>query len=374
MTNLNLGQAVHYHEGRFPPQVLDSSVYLPALLGATAALARYDQVLKTMHNSEILLAPLRSQEAVVSSRMEGTISTIDEILQLGAEYDDESSTRSETRQETVETFLYQRALRTAQQQLDDGYPLSSTFIRSIHQNLLSFGRGARRSPGAFKTTQNYIGAKGSRDISFVPIAPERLDSGLERLFALIHDDEIPILIRAALSHVEFEALHPFEDGNGRVGRMLITLMLWRFGAISAPHFYISRFFEEHKSEYILRMRDVSEHGAWDAWCRFFLEAVEAQAVHNLATAESISSLYDTMKDRFAEILSSKYSVKALDFVFTYPVFKNNRVAEHSGIPGGTAARFTRILLEVGLLQTVHEASGRRPAIYRFEPLMELVRV
>jgi len=197
---------------------------------------------------------------------------------------------------------------------------------------------------------------------------------MERLLAVIHDEEIPILVRAALCHVEFEALHPFEDGNGRVGRMLITLMLWTFGAITAPHFYISRHFEDHIEEYTQSMRDVSAQGAWDAWCRFFLMAVAEQAIHNLEVAESIRSLYDTMKDRFAEILSSKWSVKALDFVFTYPVFRNNRFTRRAGIPGATAARFTRILLEEDLLQTVVEAAGRRPAIYRFEPLMELVRV
>jgi Fic family protein len=354
---------------------LDLSRILPALLRATDALARYDQMLNGLHNNEIFLAPLRSQEAVLSSRMEGTISTMDEVLLLEAEQAERNAHHpAEARSDGVETFLYQHALRTAQGQMREGRPLTISLVKSIHQQLLSFGRGAQKSPGSFKTEQNYIGERGSREVTYVPIAPEKLDSGMEALFALIADQSRPILLRAALAHVEFEALHPFKDGNGRVGRMLITLRLWAEGAISAPHFYISRHFADHKADYIATMREVSERGAWDEWCVFFLTAVEKQAIHNLEAACRIRALYEQMKPRFAEVLASKWSVQTLDFVFTYPVFLNSHFTSRSGIPGPSAARFTRALLEAGLLQTVREASGRQSAIYRFEPLMELVRV
>lgn len=370
---IDTSNATFYHDGQFPPEKLDHARILPSLLGATDALARYDQMLKGMHNSEIFLAPLRSQEAVISSRMEGTISTMDEILQLEAEYGEEGAV-SEFRSEVVETALYQRALRTARREIEDGRPLSASLVKSIHQQLLSFGRGARKSPGAFKSEQNYIGERGSQEVSFVPIAPEKLESGIEALFATMGDARLPILLRAALSHVEFEALHPFQDGNGRVGRMLITLMLWTGGAISAPHFYISRYFEDHKNEYLANMRDVSAAGAWTEWCEFFLVAVKEQAFHNLEVANDVRSLYETMKGKFAERLASKWSVAALDYMFTYPVFRNSRFTRDAGIPAQTAARFSRVLLEAGLLQTVAEAAGQRSAIYRFEPLMELIRV
>ena len=372
---LDTSKAVFYHDGDFPPQTTDYALLMPSLLEATDALARYDQMLQGMHNNEIFLAPLRNQEAVLSSRMEGTFSTMDEVMQLEAEYAEQETGRAdERRHDGVETFLYQRALGTAQRQMSEGHPLSVSLLRSIHQQLLSFGRGAEKSPGAFKTEQNYIGELGSREVSYVPIAPEKLASGLESLFALIADKSRPILLRAALAHVEFEALHPFKDGNGRVGRMLITLMLWAEEAISAPHFYISRYFADRKAEYILSMREVSAAGAWDAWCVFFLTAVKEQAIHNLAVASRIRELYEQMKARFAEVLSSKWSVQALDFVFTSPVFLNNRFTSKAGIPAATAMRFTRVLLDAGLLQTVREAAGRQSAIYRFEPLMELVRV
>ena len=372
---IDTSQAVFYHDGQFPPGKLDYARLMPSLLAATDSLARYDQMLKGLHNSEIFLAPLRSQEAVLSSRMEGTLSTMDEVLQLEAEFADSGMpSPDERRHDGVETFLYQQALRTARSQMESGYPLSISLVRSIHQQLLSFGRGAQKTPGAFKTEQNYIGELGRREVSYVPIAPEKLDSGMEALFALIGDKQIPILLRAALAHVEFEALHPFKDGNGRVGRMLITLMLWAEGAISAPHFYISRYFADHKADYIRAMRNVSATGAWDDWVIFFLTAVKAQAIHNLDAANRIRELYEQMKLRFAELLRSQWSVQVLDYVFTSPVFYNSRFTTQAGIPAQTAARFSRILLEAGLLQTTSPASGRRSAIYRFEPLMELVRV
>ncbi len=370
---IDLSEAVAYHTDRFPPTGLDYSAMMEPLLRATDSLARYDQMLKGMHNSEILLAPLRNQEAVISSRMEGTISTMDEILQYQAEYV-EDETPPVVRSEVIETVLYRRALNTAQKQLKQGYPLSPSLIKSVHRQLLSFGRGATKSPGEFKNEQNYVGDRDYRKIRFIPISPEQLPGGIENLFAFIDSGTYPVLVRTALAHLEFEALHPFQDGNGRVGRMLVTLMLWKSGTISAPHFYISRFFENRKEQYIHLMREVSRRGAWEDWCRFFLTAVEQQAIDNLTVAESIRSLYEEMKHRFASLLSSKWSVRALDYIFTNPIFRNNGFTTRSGIPGATASRFTRVLLDEGLLQTVRPAAGRRPATYRFEPLMERVRV
>lgn len=368
-------KAAHYHTGQFPPGTLDYARMLPHLLAATEALARYDQMLQGLHNSEVFLAPLRSQEAVVSSRMEGTISTMDEILQLEAEYgNDDEGASGDFRTDAIETLLYRRALNAAQRQLEEGRPLSESLIKSVHQQLLSFGRGASKSPGRYKNEQNYVGERGSRKVSFVPIAPEQLAGGMEALFRLIDDDSMPILLRTALAHAEFEALHPFEDGNGRVGRMLITLMLWRGGAISAPHFYISRYFEDRKDDYIFGLRNVSAEGDWEGWCDFFFAAVEQQAIRNLEVANTIRDFYEEMKARFAELLGSRYSVAALDYLFTWPVFSNSRFTHEAGIPPPTAGRFTRTLLREGLLQTVREASGRRSAMYRFEPLMEKVRV
>ncbi|WP_100636995.1 Fic family protein [Marinomonas sp. ef1] len=372
--NLNLENAVHYHYDKFPPAELNYVTFIDGIIKATDAIARYDQMLKNMHNSEILLAPLRNQEAVISSRMEGTVSTMDEILKYEADHESEASDTSNVRSEVIETILYQRALKAAQGAMADGYPISQSLVKAIHQRLLSFGRGAQKSPGEFKTEQNYLADRGKRQILFVPIRPEQLQDGLDNLFDYITNSRDPALLKAAMAHIEFEALHPFKDGNGRIGRMLITLMLWQSKTISAPHFYVSGYFEENKDQYIDIMRHVSETGNWEEWCSFFLEAIEQQAIKNLAIAENIRALYGEMKQKFSDVLSSKWSVTALDFVFTNPVFRNNKFTTHSGIPAASAARFTRALLEEGIIDTLEEASGRRPALYSFEPLMNLVRV
>lgn len=372
--SLDLTDAVTYHYDKFPPTNLNYGGFVNELIRATDAIARYDQMLKNMHNSEILLAPLRNQEAVISSRMEGTVSTMDEILKFEADYESDNTITPNVRSEVVETILYQRALKAAQEALVDGYPMSQSMIKAIHQRLLSFGRGATKSPGEFKTEQNYLADRYKRTILFVPITPDSLINGLEELFQYIESSTDPSLIKAALTHVEFEALHPFKDGNGRIGRMLITLMLWQAGTISAPHFYISGYFEENKDRYIDTMRGVSQYNNWDNWCAFFLEAVEQQSIRNLKIAEDIQALYEDMKQRFADILSSKWSVIALDFVFTNPVFRNNKFTSQSGIPIATASRFTRLLLDEKIIHQIEESSGRRPALYSFEPLMELVRV
>lgn len=371
---LNLENAVNYHYDKFPPMSLDYGLFIDSLLKATDVVARYDQMLKNMHNSEILLAPLRTQEAVISSRMEGTVSTMDEIFQYEADHGAEAEYTANVRSEVIETILYKRALKSAQRAMEDGYPLSQSLIKGIHQRLLSFGRGASKSPGEFKKEQNYLADKYRKNILFIPISPEKLQEGLDKLFQYIEQGTHPTLVKTAITHIEFEALHPFKDGNGRIGRMLITLMLWASGTISAPHFYISGYLEDNKDLYLDTMRNVSKHGDWESWCIFFLEAVEKQAIRNLTIAESIRTLYEEMKIVFSNALSSKWSVNALDFVFTNPMFRNSNFTTKSGIPGASAARFSRVLLEKNLIVTLEEASGRRPALYSFEPLMKLVRV
>jgi len=374
MPEFDLTDAVQYHYGQFPPQGIDLGRLIKPLASAAAALARYDQMLKGMHNSEILLAPLRNQEAVISSRMEGTISTLDEVLRYEADREeDEATDPRRYRSEAVEVFLYGRALTQAQQAIESGTPISPWLIRSAHRVLLGFGRGASLNPGEFKTEQNYLADQRRRKIQFVPISPEALSLGVEKLTRFINADDWELLIRTAVAHLEFGALHPFKDGNGRIGRMLITLMLWHYGAISAPHFYISGYFEERREDYVARMRAVSENGEWTEWILFFLAAIQDQANQNLDQAEHIRTLYETMKDEFRRLLSSQWSVTALDFVFARPVFRNNIFTGRSGIPAPTAHRFVRILLESGLLQTVEASAGRRPALYRFEPLLRLVR-
>lgn len=371
----DLKDAVHYHDGAFPPATFDYERLLGPLEEAAASLARYDAKMSGMVNSELFLAPLRRQDAVTSSRMEGTISTIEDLYRLEAE-EDAGSTNPyrEARHDDVETFLYSRALQNAQQALTDGTPLGEHLIRSAHQQLLSIGRGARKRPGSYKVEQNFIGDERRGRIYYVPIAPEHLEPAMAALVRFMNEGDMRPLIRTAIAHVEFEALHPFEDGNGRIGRMLITLMLWKLGVLSQPNFFVSGYFEAHKEEYIERMRAVSASGDWTGWVVFFLRAMHEQATLNVRTADAIFSLHSEMRERFREVLNSQFHDQALDFVFASPVFRNDRFVDRSGIPATSARLLSRRLVDAGLLRTLQPAAGRRAALYAFDPLLDLLKV
>lgn len=373
-STLNMDGAINYHYEQFPPLKIDYSQLIMPGFKASDAIARYDQMLKNMHNSEIFLAPLRNQEAVISSRMEGTVSTMEEILKYEADQTNGDSNKSGHRVEAIETYLYSKALKHAQQWIEEKKPINSFLIRSLHKELLSFGRGAEFSPGQFKSEQNYIADKIQKKILFIPISPQQLVCGLEKLFDYMENNPEQPLIKTAVSHVEFEALHPFKDGNGRIGRMLITLFLWKSGTISAPHFYISGYLEEQRNHYLDLMRNVSATNDWTSWCVFFLEALEKQAIKNLMVSENIRQLYEEMKVKFRKLLGTQWHINALDFIFTNPVFRNNKFTSSSGIPASTAAKFTRLMLDNKILRQIGEPSGRRPGLYAFEPLMELLRV
>lgn len=373
--SFDLSGAVSYHYGGFPPGTLDYEALLGPLDDAASALARYDARMAGLVNSDLLLAPLQRQDAVTSSRMEGTISTIEELYRIEAEEDAGSvDPYKEARNDDIETFLYSRALRNAQKALAEGAPLSEHLIRTAHQQLLSFGRGALKRPGSYKIEQNYIGDERLGKVYYIPIAPEQLAPAMSELIHFINNGPFRPLIRAAIAHVEFEALHPFQDGNGRIGRMLITLMLWKLGVLSKPNFFVSGYFESHKEEYIEKMRLVSDKGDWTGWIIFFLRAMHEQAIVNTQTADSILALYNEMREKFREILNSQYHDQALDYVFSSPYFRNDRFVEVSGIPSASARALSRRLAEAKIIRLVEAASGRRAALYAFDPLLDLLKV
>ena len=364
--------ATDYHHGRFPPESPDLNLLQKPFSDAMVALTRFDTMLRNMPNSELLLAPLRTRDAVVSSRMEGTISTLEEVLRLEADSDGlDLSTAA--RNETLEVALYARALKQAEKQIRDGYPISEYLIKNTHGILLSFGRGAEKKPGEYKTKQNYIGDKRQRRIDYIPISPEYLPAGMGTLFEFIKSGEMHPLLKAALAHAEFEALHPFEDGNGRLGRMLITLMLWESNVLSAPHFFISDYFERNKDEYIDRLRAVSGKNDWIGWAGFFLEALHHQAISNIETVGRVQAHYEEMYEVFRDTLRSRWSTDALNYIFENPVFRNNRFRRNAGVPSGVANNFTNKLLDAGLLKTLIPPAGSATGLYSFPSLMEIVQ-
>lgn len=373
----DMREAVPYHYGKFPPHNLDFARLAPSLARASAALAKYDALLNTLHNSEVLLAPLRRREAVISSRIEGTVATLDEILKYEAdEVDETESPDDETnyRREVLEVFSYARAMNHAQKLMREGLPLSGRLLKNTHGRLLIFGRGADKQPGEFKTDQNYIVDPTRNKILFIPVDMKNLNEAIKNFENYINEDNPLPILQTAIAHAEFESIHPFKDGNGRLGRILITLMLWDKGLISAPYFYISGSIENQKDQYLDLLRAVSQNDAWTEWCEFFLDLISQQAAENVEIANRIRSLYEKMKDTFRIVTSSQWSITALDFVFSTPVFRNSRFTSSSGIPKQTAHRITSALQESGLLTVIEPAAGRRSALYAFEPLLSIARV
>lgn len=370
-TTYDCSAATTYHYGQFPPAPVDLNLVFEPLTAALQQLTRYDEKLQHMLNAQLLLAPLRQRDAVVTSRMEGTISTLEEVLRLEAS---ESAKRSEgtTRNDTMEVALYARALSQAEEQISEGYGLSEYLVKSAHRTLLSHGRGAEKHPGQYKFQQNYVGNRHKRRVDFIPISPEQLSAGIREMFQFINNDSQHALIKTAVAHAEFEALHPFEDGNGRIGRMLIPLMLWEWRILSAPYFFVSDFFEKNKDEYLERLRNVSANGDWLGWTIFFLRALEAQAVENIYVVGRIQNHYEEMKERFRQVLRSQYFASAVDYVFANPIFWNNHFVETASGPTSTLRNFTPKLVERGLLRPLIKPSGRAPGLYSFPSLLELI--
>jgi Fic family protein len=179
------------------------------------------------------------------------------------------------------------------------------------------------------------------------------------------------LVQLAVLHAEFEALHPFLDGNGRLGRMLVPLFLWQVGLIRAPMFYLSAYLEARRDEYYERLLAVSRDGDWTGWCRFFLEATRLQAEANLEKARGILDLYGSMKPRLHELTRSQYVVHALDWIFERPIFSSTDFTRSAGIPAPTAKRFLRLLREAGILRELAPGRGRRPSLLSFPALLNV---
>ncbi len=362
---------VHYHLGKFPPVDLDWSQLIPLLGPASSALARYDALLLAIPNPAVLLSPLTTQEAVLSSRIEGTQATMGEVLQYEAAGDEDLSA---TKREDIEEVLnYRRAMRQAVD-LFETLPLCNRMVKELHQTLVSGVRGSDKSPGRFRTIQNFIGRPGTQieQAKFISIAPDQLEAGMGRWEAYIHQTEPDVLVQLSIVHAEFESLHPFLDGNGRIGRMLIPLFLVEKKLLREPMFYISAYLEANRDEYYDRLLAVSRDGAWTGWCAFFLRAIQQQAVQNAAKAREILGMYESRKEWIVEQTHSQHAIRALDFVFSNPIFNSSDFIVRSNIPAPTARRVLNILADRGLLQTIREGSGRRPAVFAFTELINVV--
>lgn len=365
-------ETVLYHLGKFPPKKIDWERIIPLIGPANAGLARYDGLLSAIPNAHILLSPLTTQEAVLSSKIEGTHVTIGEVLEIEAGGESETITQPK-RDDAEEVLNYRRAMKACVAEMEHR-PLSQHLLKAAHRLLMQGVRGRDKEPGKYRSHQNWIGPRGCKieQASFIPIAPEQLQSGIDEWERYLQsNDEPDALVQLAILHVEFEALHPFMDGNGRLGRMLIPLFLFHRKLLASPDFYMSSYLEANREEYQESLREVSRTDDWTGWCCFFLKGIQQQAASNESKARAILSLYDEVKTDMADLTHSQHSIRAVDFIFQYPIFTATQFTNYASIPKPTAARILNILRKKDLLVQLRVGKGRKPGVFAFIELIDI---
>jgi len=350
-----------------PDPALDLTGETLALLSqADVALGRLDGVVKVIPDPDFFVSMYVRREAVLSSQIEGTQSTLEDLL--GAELEPDAAADSHS--DVGEIVNYVRAMNHGLRRLDD-LPLSLRLLREIHEELLRDGRGARATPGEFRTSQNWIGPSGAslQQATFVPPPIPEMRQALDDFERFFHRDERqPVLIEAALSHAQFETIHPFLDGNGRVGRLLITFLLVHRGVLRAPLLYLSHYLKLHRTEYYDRLTAVRVRGDWEGWLRFFLEGVAATAEEATVTAERIFELRENHRTLVMDDTGA-LGLRLLSTLFDRPLVNVNYVTRALDVSFPTANRLVGRFEELGLLREV--TGQRRSRRFRYDPYLSL---
>lgn len=361
-----------YQPNKLPLENLDYQLLFGLVGSANAELARYDGLLQGIPNPAVMLSPLTTQEAVLSSKIEGTQATVDEVLEQEAGLLKEG----EKYKDIQEISNYRAALFQANEYLQT-YPIKLSFIRELHRILLNSVRGQDKTPGEFRRDQNWIGKAGCtiEEASFIPPSPLQLNDYLQAWESYLDFNECDFLLQTAVIHAQFELLHPFKDGNGRIGRILIPLFLFQKKALSQPMFYLSEYLEANRDEYYQRLNAISAENDWNGWIGFFLKAITIQARQNSERVKAIMQLYNKMKIRIHEITHSQYSVYLLDALFSNPTFRTsdmaNRLKHDYNIHEKTTRDLLKQLKDAEALYELQSGSGSRPAVLCFPKLINL---
>lgn len=357
---------------------IDYNKITKKMILASSSVSKLDGMLEEENISrELFINPLTKKEAVLSSKIEGTQATLTEILELEA--DDGKTELKNKYDDFIEITNYNRAIEYAEKEIFDKNKISLWILRNIHKLLLSGARGKDKNPGEFRNDQNWIGKPGStiKTATFIPVSPEKLIENLENLESYINEyEEQSELIQAAIIHAQFEKIHPFKDGNGRIGRMLIPLFLYYKGIIKRPILYISEYFEENRDEYYDKLNAVSNtDSGWMEWIEFFLTAVETQANRNIEKIKKLQNLYSQYKIEINESLNSKNSIYVVDALFKIPIFKSTKlheeVSKNVDIDMATINRYIKKLVSNGII--VPEEGKDRYVKYYFKKLVDLIQ-
>lgn len=338
---------------------------------ATLALGRLDSIALLLPDPQLFLYAYVRREAVLSSQIEGTQSSLSDLLlfeldeQPGVPFDD-----------VVEVSNYVAALEHGMARLREGFPLCNRLLREMHARLMERGRGSDRLPGEFRRSQNWIGGTRPGNAHFVPPPPGEVEACMAALEGFIHGGQdggaLPVLLKAALAHVQFETIHPFLDGNGRLGRLLIALLLHDGGVLRQPLLYLSLYFKQHRAVYYERLDGVRASGDWEAWVDFFLEGVEQTAQGAVDTARRLVALFQADTQRVQEVggRNSANVLRVLDALRHRPMCSLRQIGASTGITFPTASKAMLALVDIGIAR---ELTGqRRNRVFVYDAYLALL--
>lgn len=350
-----------------PPVQLD--IELQGLLSqADRALARLDGSLYTLPDPDFFVLMYVRKEAVLSSQIEGTQSSLNDVLE--AEADVYNPARPS---DTREVLNYVAAMKHGLERLSS-LPVSTRLVREIHERLMHGVRGAEKQPGELRTSQNWIGAQGTalREASFIPPPPSEIGKALSDWEKFIHsDDSLPALIKIGLAHSQFETIHPFLDGNGRVGRLLITFLLCEKEILQQPILYLSHYFKQHRQSYYDRLQGTRELGDIESWLRFFLQGIVEVSREATEKGRQIVALRENHRekiiDQFGQVAGN--GLRILDGLYSRPITNVNRVRDTLGVSYPAANNLVDRFIEAGLLEEITGQARNR--LFRYTPYIAL---
>lgn len=349
-----------------PPIGMDEEI-VRLLSVADRGLGRLDGVASVLPNPSLFVAMYVRQEAVLSSQIEGTQSTLEDVIQFELGGDGDRLPR-----DVEEVVNYVHAMNHGLRRLGS-LPLSLRLIREIHAELMAGVRGSTRSPGEFRVSQNWIGPAGStlQDASFVPPPVPDMMTALGNLEGFLHDREsLPPLIQAGIAHAQFETIHPFLDGNGRVGRLLITFLLCEREILQRPLLYLSHYLKAHRTEYYDRLTAIRSEGNWEGWLKFFLRGVDEVSKSATWTARQILLLRENHRGLvIARLGNTPHGARLLDFLYQQPIVNVRTVERHLGCTYATANKLVEQFSALGILREV--TGARRNRLYRYTDYLSL---
>ena len=348
------------------PPALDWDNALVSLTSrADLALGTLSGLGENLANPHLLIYPFIRREAVLSSRIEGTQSSLSDLLLFEA-------TKVEKQRDVKEVQNYVRAMEYGLKRLNE-LPVSLRLIRELHAILIEGVRGERATPGEFRRTQNWIGPPGYtlNDAPFVPPPVPEMQEALDRLERFLHmDKDLPPLVELALIHYQFETIHPFLDGNGRIGRLLITLFLCQRGILTKPLLYLSAFFDHHRQEYYQHLLDVSQRGTWRQWIEFFLQAVVEQSGDAVGRARRLLDLHRGYYQTSLEKRLPPTAGQLVELIFMRPVLNAKVAQEFLKVTYPGAQKAINALVEQGILDEI--TGGKRNKAYAAQEILKLL--